>query len=187
VADPELVERARAGDHDAFADLARSAIARLHSTARLITGDREAAQDAVQEALILAWRDLPALRDAERFDAWLGRVLVRACYAEIRRHRRRREVEGLASSASSATHDDGIVSVAERERLVHAFERLGPEHRAVIVLHLYLDHSVPEVAEVLSIPLGTAKSRLHRGLRELRAALDAGDRATGSIREAEAP
>jgi RNA polymerase sigma-70 factor, ECF subfamily len=187
VADRELVERARAGDHEAFAGLAESAIGRLHATARLITGDREVAQDAVQEALIRAWRDLPSLRDVERFDAWLGRLLARSCYDQIRRQRRRRAVEGLASSAPSTSQEDGVGSAAERDRLIRAFDRLGPEHRAVIVLHLYLGYPVPEVAEVLSIPEGTVKSRLHRGLRELRAALDAGDRATPSLHQAEAP
>ena len=176
-----------AGDHDAFAGLARSSLGRLHATARLITGDRDAAQDAVQVALIRAWRDLPALRDAERFDAWLRRLLVRACYDEIRRRRRRRAIEDLASSTRSLTHEDRTDSSADRERLEQAFDRIGPEHRAVIVLHLYLEYSVPELAEVLSIPVGTAKSRLHRGLRELRAALEADDRATPSLREAGAP
>jgi RNA polymerase sigma-70 factor (ECF subfamily) len=184
VADRELVERARAGDHDAFADLARVVIARLHPMARLITRDREAAQDAVQETLIHAWRDLPALRDPERFDAWLNRLLVRACYDEIRRHRRRQTVEGLASSARPLSHDDGTDSTAERDRLERAFDRIGPEHRAVIVLHLYLGHSIPEVADVLSIPQGTVKSRLHRGLRELRAALAANERVPTSLPEA---
>jgi RNA polymerase sigma-70 factor (ECF subfamily) len=178
------VERAREGDHDAFADLARLALGRLHPTARLITGDRESAQDAVQEALIRAWRDLPALRDPDRFDAWLNRLLVRACYDEIRRRRRRQSVEGMAMSEHQVSHEDGTDSAAERDRLARAFERIGPEHRAVIVLHLYLGHPIREVSEALAIPEGTAKSRLHRGLRELRAALAANERSSSSLTEA---
>src|SRR5262245_13338463 len=86
----ELVERARRGDHDAFADLAGSAIARLDSAARLIVRDPDRAKDAVQEALVHAWRDLPGLRDPDRFEAWLYRLLVHACYDELHRSRRQR-------------------------------------------------------------------------------------------------
>jgi RNA polymerase sigma-70 factor (ECF subfamily) len=184
VVDRVLVERAMEGDHDAFADLVRSVIGRLHPTARLITGNRETAQDAVQEALIRAWQDLPSLRDPERLDAWLYRILVRTCYDEIRRRQRRRNVEGSASTPAPVGPDGDIESTGERDRLDRAFARIGPEHRAVIVLHLYVGHSIAEVAEVLSIPEGTVKSRLHRGLRELRAALAANERTPSSVTEA---
>ena len=84
----DLVERARKGDHDAFAELAGAAISRLDSAAWLILRDPEQAADAVQNALMRAWRDLPSLRDPDRFDAWVHRLLVNACYEELRRHRR---------------------------------------------------------------------------------------------------
>ena len=86
----ELVERARGGDHDAFAELAGAAISRLDSAAWLILRDPEQAKDAVQNALVKAWRDLPTLRDPDRFDAWLNRLVVNACIDEARRLRRHR-------------------------------------------------------------------------------------------------
>ena len=85
----DLVERARKGDHDAFAELAGAAISRLDATAWLMLRDADRATDAVQNALVRAWRDLPTLRDPDRFDAWLHRLLVNACIDEIRRVRRR--------------------------------------------------------------------------------------------------
>ena len=89
----DLVERAMAGDHDAFSELARISIGRLYATARLILRDDGRAEDATQEALVAAWRDLSALRDPDRFDAWLHRLIVRACYRESRRGRHRWTIE----------------------------------------------------------------------------------------------
>jgi len=170
----ELVERARRGDHDAFAALAGTAISRLDSAAWLILRDADLAQDAVQNALVRAWRDLPTLRDPERFDAWLHRIVVRACIDEARRVRRHRVDIGLSDFHVATTavpgHEAGIVL---RDQLERAFLRLDPEMRAVIVLHHYLDLPLPAVAATLGIPLGTAKSRLHRALDQMRAALDA--------------
>jgi RNA polymerase sigma-70 factor (ECF subfamily) len=166
------VERARRGDHDAFADLAGSAIARLDSAARLILRDPERAKDAVQEALVRAWRDLPGLRDPDRFDAWLYRLLVRACYDEIRRAKRRPFEIDLSDSIHPVAPDDASLAV-ERDALERGFRRLEPPQRALIVLHLYVGLPLPEVADSLDLPLGTAKSRLHRALSEMRAALEA--------------
>jgi len=169
----DLVERARKGDHDAFAELAGAAISRLDATAWLMLRDRDSAMDAVQNALLGAWRDLPALRDPDRFDAWLHRLLVNACIDEIRRVRRRRldvDVTDLSNPPSAA---DAVSAIADRDQLERGFSRLEPEARALIVLHHYLDLPLPEVAIALGIPLGTAKSRLHRALQFMRAALDA--------------
>src|SRR5207249_8628185 len=168
----DLVERARRGDHDAFAELAGAAISRLDSAAWLILRDPEEAKDAVQNALVRAWRDLPALRDPDRFDAWLHRLLVRSCIDEARRLRRHRfdvEVTGL----DSATAGNGESVTDDRDQLERGFRRLDPSHRAVIVLHHYLDLELSEVASALGIPIGTAKSRLHRGLAVMRACLEA--------------
>ena len=178
----DLVERARRGDHDAFAELAGAAIFRLDAAARLILRDPDQAKDAVQETLVRAWRDLPTLRSPDRFDAWLHRLLVRACIDEARRLRRHRvDVEltpihaPVAEGGFSVTHD--------RDQLGRGFRRLEPEARALIVLHHYLDLPMPEVAIALQIPLGTAKSRLHRALQSMRAALDADTRSRTDVRE----
>jgi RNA polymerase sigma-70 factor (ECF subfamily) len=165
-----LVERAQGGEHDAFAALAGAAIARLDAAARLILRDRELARDAVQDALIRAWRDLPGLRDPDRFDAWLHRLTVHACLDIARRRRRRvREVE-LTPISLPATADASS-NIANRELLDEALRRLDPEWRAVVVLHFYLGMSLPDVAAELRIPLGTAKSRLHRSLGVMRTTL----------------
>ena len=168
-----LVERARAGDHDAFATLAGAAIARLDAAARLILRDRELARDAVQDACIRAWRDLPGLRDPDRFDAWLHRLTVHACL-DVARRRRRRAIEVELTPIASPVVGDASASVAERELLDHAMQRLEPEWRAVVVLHYYLGMPLPDVAAELRIPLGTAKSRLHRSLGVMRVALEGG-------------
>jgi RNA polymerase sigma-70 factor, ECF subfamily len=168
----DLVERARQGDHDAFAELAGAAISRLDAAAWLMLRDVEQAKDAVQNALVRAWRDLPTLRDPDRFDAWLHRLLVHACIDEARRTRRHRlDVE--LTELDTPTIGDLASSIADRDQLERGFLRLEPEMRAVIVLHHYLDLPLPTVAETLGIPLGTAKSRLHRALGLMRAALDA--------------
>ncbi|HEX6868994.1 MAG TPA: RNA polymerase sigma factor [Candidatus Limnocylindrales bacterium] len=168
----DLVERARRGDHDAFAALAGAAISRLDGAAWLILRDPDTAKDAVQNALVRAWRDLPTLRDPDRFDAWLHRLLVHACLDEARRLRRHRvDVELIEIDARSMVA--GEASILDRDELERGFVRLPPEMRAVIVLHHYLDLTMPDVAATLGIPLGTAKSRLHRALGLLRAALEA--------------
>ncbi|HEX5828424.1 MAG TPA: RNA polymerase sigma factor [Candidatus Limnocylindrales bacterium] len=174
--DRDLVERARQGDHDAFAELAGATISRLDGAAWLILRDAEQAKDAVQNCLIRAWRDLPTLRDPDRFEAWLHRLLVRACIDEVRRLRRHRlDIDLTAIEVPAA--DPTVSSIADRDQLERGFLRLDPEMRAVIVLHHYLDLPLPAVADSLGIPLGTAKSRLHRALGQLRAALDADARA----------
>ncbi len=162
-----LVERARGGDRDAFAVLARAAVTRLDAAARLILRDREHAQDAVQEALIRAWRDLPGLRDPDRFDAWLYRLLCHAAIDETRR-RRRRVIEVKVTLANITAHDDPIGRLADRDALDRALAGLAPEHRALVVLHYYLGLPLPEAAAALGISLGAAKSRLHRAIGALR-------------------
>ena len=178
----DLVERARRGDHDAFAQLAGATIPRLDSAAWLILRDAEQAKDAVQNALVRAWRDLPTLRDPDRFDAWLNKLVVRACIDEARRLRRHRVDVELTPLMTPAV--DGLeTSVADRDQIERGFLRLEPEMRAVIVLHHYLDLTLPDVAAALGIPIGTAKSRLHRALGIMRAALDADSRSTSELPE----
>ena len=162
-----LVERAARGDHDAFAVLATAASARMDAAARLIVRDRELARDAVQNALVRAWRDLPGLRDPDRFDAWLHRLLVNTCLDELRRTRRRPlEVEILPINEPST--GDGARRLADRDLVERALARLEPEHRALVVMHYYLGYPLPEAAATLGISLPAAKSRLHRAMDGLR-------------------
>ncbi len=171
----EVVERASNGDHDAFALLVGVSVARLEAVARLILRDPELARDAVQDAYIRAWRDLPGLRDPERFDAWLHRLTVNACLDAMRR-RKRRPIEVDLSPMMPPTFDDPTVNIADRDQLERGFRRLRAEHRAVLVLHYYVGMSASAVAESLDIPVGTAQSRLNRALAELRAAIAADER-----------
>jgi RNA polymerase sigma-70 factor, ECF subfamily len=165
-----LVEQAREGDHDAFAALARESVARLDAIARLILRDRDLARDAVQDALIRAWRDLPGLRDPGNFDAWLHRLTVNASIDAVRR-RRRRVIEVELMPMHDPAIPDEAIGLAEKDHLKRAIERLEPEQRAVIVLHYYLGLPLTEAAKTLGIPIGTAKSRLSRALDNLHATL----------------
>ena len=175
----ELVEQAQRGDHEAFAILARASGARLDAAARLILRDPEAAKDAVQDAYIRAWRDLRSLRDVELFDQWLYRLLANACRDQLRRRRRRPTEVDLIDLQHPAA-PDAYASWADRDEVEQGFRTLKPEQRSLVVLHYYLGLSLPEAAATLGIPLGTAKSRLHHTLQELRAALEADARGTGS-------
>jgi len=167
----ELVERARGGDHDAFAVLAGAFVARLDSAARLILRDHELARDAVQDGFLAAWRGLPSLRDPDRFEAWLHRLVFRSCINVIRRRGRRpMEVELLPVDAPVVGDIASIV--ADRDLLDAALKRLQPEQRAVIVMHYYLGMPLPDVASALGIPIGTAKSRHHRSLQAMRLTID---------------
>jgi RNA polymerase sigma-70 factor, ECF subfamily len=165
-----LVERAGRGDHDAFAVLVRASAARLDAAARLILRDRELAADAVQDAYVGAWRNLPGLRDPDRFDGWLHRLLVRSCIDALRR-RRSRPVEVELQPLDGPTVGDPAKDVVERELIDDALRRLDPTWRAVVVLHYFLGMPLPEAAAALGIPLGTAKSRLHRSLGLMRLAI----------------
>lgn len=168
-----LVEQARGGDHDAFATLVGAAIARLDAAARLILRDRELARDAVQDAMLKAWRDLPGLRDPERFDAWLHRLTVHACI-DAARHRRRRPIEVELMVLETPMSGDFSSHVIDRELLDRGLRALEPGWRALVVMHYYLGVPLPEAASTLGIPLGTAKSRLHRSLGVLRSTLGVG-------------
>ena len=180
----DVVVRAQGGDHDAFAALAGAAISRLDAAAWLILRDVEQAKDAVQNALVRAWRDLPTLRDPDAFDAWLHRLLVRACIDEARRLRRHRvDVELTDISAAPPSIPGYESAIADRDALERGFLRLTPEMRAVVVLHHYLDLPLPAVAATLGIPVGTAKSRLHRALGLMRSALDADARIQTDLAE----
>jgi RNA polymerase sigma-70 factor, ECF subfamily len=167
----DLVEAARRGDHEAFEVLATSAGDRLYAVARLILRATDLAEDAVQETLVRAWQQLPALRDPDRFDAWLYRLLVNACADQGRQLRRWSQQVRPLPLEPAISDDTG--SVADRDQLERGFARLKPEQRAVVVLHFYSGFSAAEIARILGIPEGTARSRLHYATEALRAALEA--------------
>jgi RNA polymerase sigma-70 factor, ECF subfamily len=177
--DTDLVIRAQHGDEEAFVSLALAAGDRLHAVAQRILRDVDLAEDATQQALLSIWRDLPQLRDPARFDAWSYRLLVRACYAEGRRARQWTPGLRILPAAASQADESGLV--IDRDQLERGFRRLSVEHRAVVVLHHYLDLSLDDVAHALGVPPGTARSRLHHAMRALRAALDADARPPSEV------
>jgi RNA polymerase sigma-70 factor (ECF subfamily) len=179
----ELVLRARGGDHDAFAALAEAASDHLTRTARLILqGDDEAA-DAVQEALVAAWLNIRAVREPDRFDAWLHRMVVHACYRVARRRKQRRVMEVDVALVDVAGRGDAQGPTVLRDQLERGFRRLTAEQRAVLVVHHYLGMSDREAAVVLDIPVGTFKSRLSRATAAIRASLEADERTPAMARE----
>jgi RNA polymerase sigma-70 factor (ECF subfamily) len=180
----ELVERARSGDLEAFSDLARGSLTRLYAVATLILRDPHRAEDAVQEALLHAWKSVHALRDPDAFEAWLHRIVVHACYKASKKETRRLTVEVRQAPDPVVPGDvDPATWVGDREELFDAIGELPIDQRAVIVVHYYLDLPLSRAAEILDIPVGTAKSRLHHGLTALRRSV--GERPSAVPRQAE--
>jgi RNA polymerase sigma-70 factor (ECF subfamily) len=169
--DRGLVERARAGDQEAYELLVRQLTRPLFRVAHRILRDLDAAEDAVQRALLDIWRDLPRLKDLDRFDAWTYRLVVRASIDEARQRRRHAHVEELPPEGPVTP--DASAGLATRDALARAFDSLSPDHRAVVVLHHHLGLPLSEIATILGIPYGTVGSRLHHAVRRLRDALGA--------------
>ena len=168
----ELVRRAIEGDHDAFSSLADSSIDRLYAVATLILRDSDRAQDAVQEALLSAWKDVRALRDPDAWDAWLHRITVWACYRAAKKERKRKTVElKVVPDPERAVVSDSAAMMATRDLVEGLLNDLPIDHRSVIVLRFYLDLPLDEMADILDIPVGTVKSRLHRALESLRGSM----------------
>jgi RNA polymerase sigma-70 factor (ECF subfamily) len=167
----ELVARAQHGDRDAFDALVGPAIDRLYALARLILRDADLAEDATQEAIVHCWRDLPGLRDPSRLDAWLRRLLVNAVADQFRRRRRFQATVTVLRPVDEGI--DPTQGFADRDQVRRGFERLRLEHRTILVLHHYLGLTSNEAAQVLGIPEGTARSRLHYATEAMRAALEA--------------
>ena len=175
--DRDLVAAARSGDQSAFMELVRPRSNRLFAIALQILRDIDRAEDALQDALVIAWRDLRGLRDPDRFDAWLRRVLVNVCIREASRERRRAVNLRVLPIDGPAAPDD-LLSIADRDQLERGFGRLPPDQRAILVLHHFLGYAPSEIAETLGIPPGTARSRLYNAHRAMRAALEADARLT---------
>ncbi len=178
----ELVARAQAGDREAFSTLASAVSARLYGTARLILRHQDRADDAVQDALVEAWRDIRGLRDPDKLGAWLHRLLVRACHRYARREGRWRVVEiSVAELQAQESRHVGLVhdaaqGLADRDEIERAFRRLTDDQRTILALVYYADLSLADVSIAMGIPIGTAKSRHHRAMAALRAALAADGR-----------
>ena len=175
--DRDLVEAARRGDREAYADLIRTRGDWLFAVAQRILRDVDRTEDAVQEALVIAWRDLSGLRDPDRFDAWLHRLVVRSCLAEATRERRRfSNLRVLPVDVPETS--DAYLNVADKDQLERGFQRLSPQQRALLALRHFEGREPAEIAEILGIPGGTVRSRLHHAHRAMRAALEADARPT---------
>ena len=175
----DLVERAQRGDRESFEQLAEMSIAWLYNVAQLMLADSDQAQDAVQEALVVTWRDLRGLRDPDRFDAWLRRILVRCVYRVANASGAR--PSGSVACAATRPHRTRPAQLADRDQIDRVFRRIKAEYRAVIVLHHYLGFTDQEAGEALGVPAGTVKSRLHRATAAMRAELEADGRRDVSV------
>jgi RNA polymerase sigma-70 factor (ECF subfamily) len=170
--DRDLVEAAQRGDQAAFVDLVKLRGGRYFAIAHRILRDVDRAEDALQDALVIAWRDLPSLRDPDRFDAWFHRLLTNVCIAQAGRERKRISNLYMLPADDPAARDE-LIGVADRDQLDRGFRKLKPEERAILVLRHYVGYETTEIAKLLGIPAGTVRSRLHHAHRAMRAALDA--------------
>ena len=176
---PELVDAARNGDREAFEALVRAGSGRLYAIAYRILRNADLASDALQEALVRIWDDLPTLRDPDRYDPWTYRITCRACYRVAKRERRTSVttlVDGMTPEPSAFES-----KIADQDEMERGFRRLSPEQRTVLVLHYYLGLTIGEVAEVLRIAPGTVGSRVHYAMRSLRASLASEARSTEAM------
>ena len=177
-----LVEQAKRGDREAFDELARLTGDRCMAIAFRILRDFDHADDAVQSALLTAWREIRTLRDPELFESWLHRILTNACYTEARRRTRRSQVIRLLPVEPVHGRDE-YLRIEQRDQLERAFRRLTVEQRAVLVFHHYLGLPLPEIAVRIGIPLGTVKSRMYHAKQALRASLEAEARTSPANQE----
>jgi RNA polymerase sigma-70 factor (ECF subfamily) len=174
VVDRELVLKAQHGDRAAYEVLAGDSARRLFLVCQRILRDYDEAEDATQRALVEMWRDLPGLRDPDRFEAWTYRLAVRCSLAEARRERRLRGTVRPLPGHTPLVRDE-TTAVADRDELDEAFRHLTPEHRAVVVLRYFVGLSLEEIAQIVGVPYGTVASRLHYSLRDLRRLIGADD------------
>ena len=170
--DRARIEAAQHGDEAAFVDLVRSRGDRLFALAHRILRDVDRAEDALQDALVIAWRDLRGLRDPDRFDAWVTKVVTNVCISQAMRERRR-TVNLRVLPIDGPAAPDELASLVDRDQLERGFRRLSPDERAILVLHHYAGYPLVDIAELLGLPAGTVRSRLHHAHRAMRAALDA--------------
>jgi RNA polymerase sigma-70 factor (ECF subfamily) len=163
---------------DTFRGLVDGQLDGAYRLAGVILNDRSEAEDAVHEAAVAAWRGFAGLRDPARFDAWFRRILVNECRDRLRDQARRGRV-GVGRELMEAEHpqiSDASEATASRDALNRALVALTPDEQVVVTLRFYADMTVPVIAEVLGIPPGTVKSRLHHAMGRLRTGLDVAER-----------
>ncbi|HEX2755515.1 MAG TPA: RNA polymerase sigma factor [Candidatus Limnocylindrales bacterium] len=154
----------------AFHRLAGSSLAGSYRLAVHLVGDRSDAEDVVQEALTLAWRGWPSLRDHDRFEAWFERIVVNTAYERLRK-RRRKPTAHLPDEVVDRGADR-LAAAIDRDAIGRALDGLSPDHRVVVILRYWRDLPIEAIAERLGVPSGTVRSRLHYALLELRRAID---------------
>ena len=177
--DARDLRAARAGDPAAFEAIVATRIAGAFRLAAAILGRDADPADAVQNALVAAWRELPRLRELDRFDAWFHRILVNECRMQVRRTSRSREVNAGDAVNSSWDQLDDLAQATTLDRievldmLEGAFQALDPDDRAMVVMHHLQDRPLAEIAEAMHMPVGTVKWRLHEARQALQRALEA--------------
>ena len=162
---PTAADRRRAG----FFAASRPGLDRAYRLAGLLLADAHEAEDAVQDALIVAWQSFDTLREADRFGAWFDRILVNGCRDRLRRRNVVRfiPIDGGPEPAGR----DPFTAFIERDALLAGLGALTADERIVVVLRFWADLPLEGIAERLGWPIGTVKSRLHRALERLRADL----------------
>lgn len=163
---------------DTFRELVDRHLDAAYRLAGVILNDRVEAEDAVHDAAVAAWRGFPGLRDPARFDAWFRRILVNICRDRLRDRARRssRSVNHELLEADHPRMADASEATATRDALARAVVALTPDEQILVTLRFYGDLTVAGIAEVLQVPQGTVKSRLHQAMRRLRDAIEAADR-----------
>jgi RNA polymerase sigma-70 factor (ECF subfamily) len=173
VVDAMTIEPARgARTLDAFEALSDRCLDDSYRLASVILRDPVEAEDVVHDAVLVGWRKFGSLRDPARFDAWFGRIVLNLCRDRLRAGRRGQVREAHLGAAMERDRRDDFRSVAERDALNAAFPKLDPDLQLVVALRFYRDLPLDDIAELLGIPLGTVKSRLHTGLKRLRVELE---------------
>jgi RNA polymerase sigma-70 factor (ECF subfamily) len=172
-----LIERAKYGDQAAFEFVLRPKLQRLLRLTLSIVDNESDARDAVQEACVLAWRELPRLRDSDRFEAWLWQIAINVCRTALRNRRRRNireiHVDAIAGAPEAAQPGRAFTEdVSANDSIRRAFLRLDADKRTILILHHVEERPIAEIASLLGIPEGTAKWRLHAARGALTRALE---------------
>jgi RNA polymerase sigma-70 factor, ECF subfamily len=172
----EVVRQARDGRADAFESLVQHHGPEMYRLAAAIVGPDDA-RDVAQESFVAAWRDLPKLREVDRFEVWLRRIVINRSRNALRSRGRRptQRLEGMTVPETASRAPDFRDAIHERDALDAAFEGLSADHRAAVVLHYGAELSIRETADAMGVAVGTAKSRLNAALGRMRTAME-GDR-----------